>query len=128
MILQVAMTTRARRCVGVELARSRHEGAVEALDRVRAQGLITAGECSFLHEDLMEVDLADATVIYTCSTAFSDRLMGRLMKRLSGLRPGLCFVTTRQPMVRYKFTLESELRLDMSWHRRSPVYIYRLGA
>ncbi len=126
MVLQVAMTTSVRKCVGIEMAPSRHQGARAALTRARELGLLRARECEFFRGDFMEADLADATVIYTCSTTFSDRLMRRLTLKLSTLSPGLRFITTRHPIVRHGFEEDAELRLDMSWHRRSPVFIYRL--
>ena len=126
MVLQVAMAVPLRKCVGIEMSPSRHQGARAALSRARELGLLRARECELVRGDFMEADLSDATVIYTCSTTFSDRLMRRLMLKLSTLTPGLRFITTRHPIVRHGFEEVDELRLDMSWHRRSPVFVYRL--
>lgn len=127
-VLQLAMTRPLRRVVGLELSPSRHLHASAALARARADGKLVARACAFVHGDILDAPLADATVAYTCSTAFSDSFMRKLVRKLAALRPGLRFVTTRHPIVRHGFVETAELRLDMSWHRRSPVYIYELPA
>jgi hypothetical protein len=126
MVIQAAMTVPLRGCVGVELSRTRHEAAEQALARARKEGLVVARQCELRNEDLLEADLADATVVYSCSTGFSLRFMRKLTKKLTGLREGLVFVTTQWLFTQYGFEEADCLRLDMTWKRRSDVHIYRL--
>ncbi len=125
-VLQVAMRASIRRCVGVELARSRHRIARRMLDEARATGLIRARECELRCADFMRAPLGDATVVYTCSTAFSTAFMNELAERLARLTTGIRWVSTQDVDENPWFALEDVLRLDMSWRRRSHVYVYRL--
>lgn len=126
-VLQVAMTAPVARCVGIELMKGRHDIARRMLQDVRAQGLLRAQRCSVRNADILRARMSDATVAYCCSTAFPESFMHTLAARLARLPVGLRWVSTRETEGNPWFQLEDELRLDMSWHRRSKVYVYRLA-
>jgi hypothetical protein len=125
-VLHVALRASIRRCVGVELARGRHRIARRMLDHVRATGLVRARECELRCADFMRTPMGDATVVYTCSTAFSTPFMNELAARLARLSTGLRWVSTQDVDDNPWFVLEDVLRLDMSWRRKSKVHVYRL--
>ncbi|MGB1013439.1 MAG: hypothetical protein ACPG4T_04830 [Nannocystaceae bacterium] len=52
--------------------------------------------------------------------------MRKLISRLSDLRPGLRLVSSRGLLEEGPFEQVDRLLLDMSWKRRSPLYVYRL--
>ena len=125
-VLHVAMRAPIRRVVGVELVRSRHRIARRVLDQVKAAGLARAGECELRCADFMRTPMGDATVVYTCSTAFPTPFMNELAARLARLCTGLRWVSTQDLDENPWFELEDVLRLDMSWRRKSKVHVYRL--
>lgn len=125
-VVQAAMTIPLKRCVGIELAASRARIAHQILTNARQSGLLLAKKVNLIEGDFMEADLSDATVVYTCSTAFPSTLMDRLVLRLATLRKGLVLASVRDLDDNPYFEQIDELRLDMSWKRRSRVYIYRL--
>jgi hypothetical protein len=126
-VLQVAMRAKIRRCVGLELVRSRHRIARRMLEEVRGMGLLRARECELRCADFMRAPMGDATVVYTCSTAFSTPFMDQLAARLAQLTTGMRWVSTQDVDENPWWVLEDVLRLDMSWRRRSHVYVYRLA-
>jgi SAM-dependent methyltransferase len=126
-VLQAAMTAPLRKAVGVELSATRVGLARSALKAARRRRLLRARACAFRQEDFLHTYLADATVIYTCSTAFSFRFMAMLAERVAGLRRQLRFVTLQELEDPRGFELIEVLRLDMSWKRRSEVHVYRVG-
>lgn len=125
LIVYAAMTTEAK-CVGIELVEPRHRLAVEALEEARRRGMIRARRAEMVQADFMRVDLSDATVIYTCSTAFPPPFMRRLARHLAQLRAGLTLVSLQDLDPNPWFEETDVLRLDMSWRRRAKVYVYRL--
>lgn len=125
-VLQVAMSEAVRRIVGIELVAGRHAIAERVLARARARDLLRTRRVDLLDADFMRVDVSDATVVYTCSTAFSDPFMRSLARRLARLRPGLRLVTTQELDPPGRFAEIDVLPLDMSWRRRSEVHVYRL--
>lgn len=127
LVLLAAMTTQAK-CVGVELVEPRYRLAVEALEEARREKLVRARHVEMVHADFMRVDLTDATVIYTCSTAFPPSFMRRLTRHLASLREGLTLVSLQDLDPNPWFVEVDVLRLDMSWRRRAKVYVYRLAA
>ena len=74
----------------------------------------------------MTSDLSDATVVYSCSTAFPLPFMKRLVEHLATLKKGLMFVTLQDLDPNVWFEPQDVLYLDMSWRRRAAVYVYQL--
>lgn len=126
-VVQAAMSVHVRRIVGVELVPSRHAIAERILERARERGLLRTSRVELRCADFMRTELADATVVYTCSTAFSDSFMRAVARRLAKVgRPGLTLVTTQELDPPGRFAPVSVLELDMSWRRRARVHLYRL--
>lgn len=125
-VLQVALTSPVDKCVGIELVRSRHRIAQRMLGRLKDSAHLRARDCGFRCTDFMRARLGDATVVYTCSTAFSTPFMNELAARLARLPPGLRWVSTQDLDDNPWFRLDALHRLDMSWRRRTKVHVYRL--
>ena len=123
-VLLAAMASSAKRCVGVELAADRIALAREVLDHAHAQRFVRRGRVEFREADILRTDLSDATVLYTCSTAFPTPFMGRLMRKLAALQKPLTLATLQVLDDHPAFEQRRVLRLDMSWRRRAKVYIY----
>lgn len=124
LIVQAALTHKLRRCVGYELVKPRHQTAQDALQDAIDQRLLKTRDVEFRNADFMRGALEPATVIYTCSTAFPEALMQRLVRRVSKLPSGTRFVSLQDIDDNPWFDLKDVLRLDMSWARRRKVHIY----
>lgn len=125
-VLQVAMTCKLAQCVGIELVDNRHDIACEVLEQARTEGLLKTEDVRLRNSDMLRARLDGATVVYTCSTAFSDVFMARLTRRLSAQPAGLRVATLLDLEENPWFELEDVLRLDMSWRRRAKMHVYRL--
>ncbi len=123
-VVQAAMTAPAKKCVGVELSDTRCRQARSVVRKAKSKGLLKSRSCVMRAADLMTTKLSDATVIYTCSTAFSIRFMNRLARRILTDCPRLRAFMTLQDVERKGLEHVHTLRLATSWNRSSPVYIY----
>ncbi|MFV8750697.1 hypothetical protein ACNOYE_09105 [Nannocystaceae bacterium ST9] len=124
-VLLAAATTDVRRAIGVELAESRVEQAQRAFTAARRIGFPGVRRAAMVHADLLSVDMQDATVAYTCSTAFSSAFMRKLAKRLAAL-PKLRLLASLQDLDPHPaFEPLRSLRVDASWRRRTTVHVYR---
>jgi hypothetical protein len=124
-VLQAAISQPLRAAVGFELVRPRHEMAQEALRRAREREVLRTPDVRLLKGDFMRADLSEATVVYTCSTAFPVPMMLRMAQRLSRY-PNIRLLVTVQDLDDNPWFLEDDvLRLDMTWRRRARVYVYR---
>jgi len=124
-VIYTALCTKVGRAIGIELSESRHRDAVKALSEAQQINNKLLGRCEFINDDLTTVDLSRASVIYTCSTAFSLGFMKKVTARLSTLSHEFRLVTLQELPEAKPFKLIDKLRLDMSWVRQTPVYIYR---
>ena len=125
--LHAALATRVSRSIGIEIVRTRHDLAVLACARAREAGFDRARACEFRCQDFLRCGLSDATLVYTCSTAFPAPLMAALTRRLSRGRSGLRLATLQALPENPWFSAPIILRLDTTWRRRVPVHVYTLG-
>lgn len=126
-VVAAAMVTRARRCVGIELAADRLARARRVVGRATREGLVPRRRVVLRHDDIASAELDDATVLYTCSTAFPTPFTRAVMRRVAALGRPVTFASAQVLDDHPAFELERTLRLDMSWKRRTKVYVYRVG-
>jgi hypothetical protein len=124
-VVQTALFSDVKKAVGIELSEQRHRDAQMALDRAILWEPSIKKRCELKNADLMETDLSKATVVYTCSTAFSARFMNQVTKRLAKFTHDFRLVTLQDLPFSKNFLLVDTIYLNMSWIRHTPVYIYR---
>lgn len=124
-VLLAAMRTRVGSALGVELSRSRVALASEVIERARAAQLEGSERVDVVEGDMLKIELPQATVVYTCSTAFSESFMERLRRRLAAL-PRLRKLASLQSFERPHpgFELTEIYKLDASWKRKTKVHVY----
>lgn len=123
-VLYAALFTKIKKAVGIELSKTRHQEALLALDNAKLWANDIRSRCQLVNANLMDVDLSSATIIYTCSTAFSLSFMKDIVKRLALLKQPFRLVSLQDLPDDKHFHLVDKLNLDMSWIRNTPVYIY----
>ncbi len=128
-VLVAGLRSSVGRSVGVELAAQRHQRGLAVLAQAEADGILSPGLVELRNEDVLETSLEDATVLFTCSTAFPFAFTVRLARRVRDLGRPVRFATLQaldsdEP----GFALDQVLRLDMSWARKRKVYIYRVNS
>jgi len=124
-VVHTALFSSVKKAIGIELSEYRHNEAEIALKRACEWAPHIKKRCELKNADLMEIDLSKATVIYTCSTAFSMRFMNQVTKRLAEFTHDFRLITLQELPPCQNFILLDKLHLNMSWIRRTPVHIYR---
>jgi SAM-dependent methyltransferase len=123
-VLIVAMTTPVEQALGVELSATRLRIAAQALAKAKAERIRGSQRAAFVQADMLTHPLDEATVIYTCSTAFSSAFMRRLQQRLAKLPRLRTLVSLQDFDPHPAFELREVVRLDASWKRGTKVHIY----
>ena len=126
-VMMAALATKVGRAVGVELSRSRIAKARRVLERAEHREIVAAGRVELRNDDILKTSLDDATAIYTCSTAFRLEFTLKIMTKVARLGRPVTFVSTQVLEPRRAFRRVDTLRLDMSWRRKSKVYVYRVN-
>jgi len=130
-VIQAYLEFPFKKVVGVELSEKRYNYALEVLQVLRQRDLVDpARPIEFILGDFAEVPFDGATVIYMCSTCYSNELMEKLAEKFSHLKKGLHVVSLKQipNHASYGLELVKEYRLPMTWSgpEGSPVSIYKL--
>lgn len=123
--IQVALVTPAQ-AVGVELSKTRLKHATEATENLnKIHGIDICNTIEWRQEDISKTNLGNATVLFLCSTCFSNELMQRLVTRFSALPQPLRIITLRQLPANNFFSLLKKYNLPMTWNNDTPVYVYQ---
>ncbi|XWN35242.1 MAG: methyltransferase domain-containing protein [Roseivirga sp.] len=126
-VLYTHLATRTKKSVGIELSESRFKGAQKAKERAQVAGLMDSNrQVSFVHEDIIQADLSDATIIFMCSTCFSETLMQNLVDNFLTLKPGLQIVTLKQLPEHARLQHVEGTNFPTSWSGNSPFHFYKL--
>lgn len=127
-VIQVAANSKVKKAVGIELSKTRHRDALTAYKNALEYLPKINKRCEFICGDLLDANLKAATVIYTCSTAFSQKFMVEVAKMLLKYKHPFLLITL-QDLPRLKGFRELEgMKLNMSWMRNTSVHFYEREA
>ena len=124
-IIYASLNSNIKKAVGVELSKSRHEEASTAFNRALEYFPNLKGKCDFLNEDILNANIKKHAVIYTCSTAFSVKFMKEIIDKLSSIKNSFFLISLQELPKNNVFKLDEIMKLDMTWVRKTPVYIYK---
>lgn len=128
--IQFYLNSPVKKSIGIELSKTRFTQAQAVRDELHAAHKLSRGRSlTFRNEDIVKTNLSDATIIFMCSTCFSDELLGKLSQKFSRLKDGLRVLTLRElPHAQeYHLHLADTFNLPMTWSENSPVYLYMLA-
>ena len=125
---QVVLTTPAR-AVGIELSPTRHAIAANIKNELVRKNIIPKNKLQFIEGNILDVNLDDATIIFMCSTCFSDELMKKITERIYNIPHTVQIITLKQltPHNTYKFhefIPGQTFSLCMTWSDCTSVYTY----
>lgn len=118
--------------VGIELSTKRFDGAMDVYTIVKERGLLDKKrKLKFINGDFTKVSFKGATVVYMCSTCYSNELMDTLAAKLAKLKPGIQVISLKAfpNPEKFGFELIHEYKLPMTWSKDtggSPVHVYEL--
>lgn len=140
--IQVFLCSPVRKSGGIELSPTRYNYAQQVKAKLQKPNLLDKTKnklkdigvmsksperkLEFYNQNIIDADLSDATVIFMCSTCFSDHLMKKLDQKLSKLKKGLRILTLKKLPESSKLKLIKTYTLPMTWSSGSSVYLYKL--
>ncbi|HVX00200.1 MAG TPA: methyltransferase domain-containing protein [Candidatus Babeliaceae bacterium] len=120
-----AYFTPIKKAVGIELSPTRYQHA-QAVKQKVVQKPIDGKVLEFHKQDIAQYPLDDATIIFMCSTCFSDDLMKKLSDNIRKLKDGTKIITLKRLPDHKDFVLIKQYTLPMTWSSSTPVYQYEL--
>lgn len=128
--IQSFITSNITKAIGIELSPKRHCIALSTLSNLISLGyippsFISTRTITFIQDDFFNSKISDATVIYICSTLFSQKTMIRLYhKIIDECHPGTRILTT-SPFPTSKLVLSNRYKLSFTWSNEpSTCYLY----
>ncbi|KNC77474.1 hypothetical protein SARC_10064 [Sphaeroforma arctica JP610] len=129
-VIQVAIDWLPSKSVGIELAKTRHDAALEAHSHALQLGLLKDRNISFINGDIMDTELyQDGEVLYVASLCFDTEFMGVLAEKLSHL-PHLDYIATIQEFPKPlppNLVYLRPVSIRMTWNdddQKTPVHLY----
>lgn len=124
-VLQVAIKTPIKKAIGIEISKERYDGSLQALSNAKNFFNSIDKKVKFINDSLLNIDLKNASIIYTCSTAFSQGFMKEMTNYLGLYKHPFRLVSLQELPDNKLFKLEEVLKLDMSWIKKTSVHVYQ---
>lgn len=129
--LQMLLNTPIKKAVGIEAHKKRNDVAVKVYQQVKKEfkELLENRHLDCLNTNFLEVDVKDATIIYTCSTLFEPVLLADIA-RIVDTCPNMKYLISI-PSVKFDYAhvptknllVEEIMDIDCTWDK-TVCYIY----
>jgi len=123
--LQFLLKTPVKKAQGIEASNARHQHAEKVYKTVQTEfpELFASGrELKSSQDNFLEADISDATIIYTCSTCFSEELLKSLAEVFDRC-PNLRYIISMKA-ISSKLPFDSIIDVDCTWDKsRCHIYI-----
>jgi len=128
--LYMAMRTPMRKCVGIELAQTRHNYALQAREKFYQHAATCDCIVEFYQGDFTDstLNFDDATIVWMNSTCYPEEVMHKIVQRLSTLPSGLRVISLKAlpSPEKYHFKLAQQFTLPMTWSGSVNTHLYIL--
>ena len=128
LVYQFFMHTPVKAAIGLEACRPRHLEALGVLRRFKKEipDFFNEGrKCQFLNNDFLKTAIKDATVIYVCSTCFSERLIRQIATKINKEAKKIRYVISLDPMENLRIPFFKEIKVKCCWDKAMECYIYK---
>lgn len=125
--VHVALVTPAK-AVGIELSPTRVNHAKKVQQELIQTKQLTNPERLKFHErNIFDDPMSDATVIFLCSTCFSNDLMKNITDKIVALpQKGIRVISLKSLPEHKNLMLENTYYLPMTWSNSTPVHLYKV--
>ena len=124
--LHFFLKTPVRKACGVEASKIRNDHAVNIYHQVQSKfpELFKVGrELKCLQKNFMEAGIEDATIVYTCSTCFSEELLTEIAELLDGC-PHLKYVISLKELPMKVLPFDKTIEIECTWDK-TKCYAYK---
>lgn len=111
--VQFYLETPVKKAVGVELGTHRYTVSMNVKNFIDTNFYSKYKTLEFINENMKEVDLSDATIVYMCSTCFSDKLLMDMYDKLK-YNTNLKYIISLKEIPGLKSTFKK--KLPMTWN------------
>jgi uncharacterized UPF0160 family protein len=118
-VVQTALDSKAKKCIGIELSKTRHDTSIDTTKDVKK----LTNKIQFRNENILTADISDATIIYMCSTCFSPELLNGVVDNIKKCKHKVKIASLKSiknDILKYKDTIQ----INTSWAPKIPCYIY----
>ncbi len=115
--LQVFMQSDVHKVVGIEAALPLHEQALHVSQQVKSDFPLfweNERQLNYTGENFLQANWQQATVVYTCSTCFTQELLVAIANKIN-LQPTVKQVLSLRPLPTLKMPLKKVFSVECSW-------------
>jgi hypothetical protein len=117
-VTQAYLLTPAK-CIGIELSKTRHKIALRAKKILKANSRL-----QFLNKNMLKCNLSNATIVYLCSTCFSDDLLKNIVNKLTRSKHKVTIISLKKLSESPKIRQVKTLQIKTSWTDNTSCTIY----
>ncbi len=116
--LQFFLRTPIKKARGIEFSATRNKYAEHVYAQVNKEfpELVAGRTLDCINGNFLEQDISDATIIYACSTCFSEELLADIGKMIDEQCPNIRYIATNKH-IPSKLPFDRALEVECSWDK-----------
>lgn len=116
--LQFFLRTPIKKARGIEFSTTRNKHAEHVYAEVRKEfpELVAGRTLDCINGNFLEQDISDATIIYACSTCYSEDLLADIGKMIDAQCPNIRYIATNK-QIPNKLPWHSAIEVECSWDK-----------
>ena len=114
---QFLVTTPMKKAVGIELSNGRHDEAIRIKKEITTKypELLQGKKLEYINKNFMDVDIGDATIVYTDDVLFEDKITRDIEKRAYECPNIKYFINMKQGYKPRYFSIFKRLSIMATW-------------
>lgn len=116
--LQFFLRTPVKKVRGIEYSKTRNKYAEQVYQKVHQEfpELVSGRTLDCINGNFLEQDISDATIIYACSTCYSEDLLKDIGKMIDEQCPNIRYIATNK-VIPTKLPFDCALEVECSWDK-----------
>jgi precorrin-6B methylase 2 len=126
-VTQFFLQTKAKKNTGIELVPFRHNIATKIKNKLQTTfpDKFSSQQLQFINGDILTQDLTDATIVYMCSTCFSNELLEEITNKLNESNNIRAIITLKElPNLHKKLKNKQTIITPCTWAKDTTAYVY----
>ena len=126
-VTQFFLQTKAKKNTGIELVPFRHNIAKQIKNKLQKTfpDKFSSQQLQFINGDILTQDLTDATIVYMCSTCFSNELLQKITNKLNESNNIRAIITLKElPTLHKKLKNKQIINTPCTWAKNTTAYVY----
>jgi len=117
--LQFFLRTSIKKACGIEYSETRNKFSEQVYAQVKQEfpEILAGRTLDCINGNFLQQDISDATIIYACSTCYSDELLADIGRMIDEKCPNIRYIASNKQIPNNRIPFDRALEVECSWDK-----------